>query len=284
MANNQAALMQFAAGTFVPSPTTGKQSAKFTNQLLIPVHVTPIRSSGTLNTGKQLELDPGKPSPQLDGNDKPNVGDAWLVQAAETGALINVLVIEDGKEEYKIKADDLPNPNLFGTGLRPSSSNPTASNGAVFLVGQGGEKNDRVITRERWWNLTDQTVSLSPGESRNWEIVTSEGVEDSTRTLTEVAAELGMKAEAGWGPISSEVSSSLSTSSSVGQTVTLTSSKSSKETRLVSNTDGKGDKTIQVWQLQERYSIWKFKSGKPLKAQIINDTNDTVTVTRFSRA
>lgn len=265
-------LIAYANGTFRPAVSSTPQEVKFTNSLLVPIQIILINADGSLSTTK-VKLDPGE-----DSTVDSFVNAAWLVTMRTTGSLIDILLVPEAKGTPNVVIDKthLPMPSIVG-------SPPSTMDVPTFLVGQGKDpKNDnKVITREVWWYLTPNTLSLPPGGSRSWTFSTSEGVEDSTTSLSQMSSELGTSISGGWGPISTELEQSLSRSSSTSQTVTLTSSSTQSESLSLSNTFGKGDMTVRAWQVRERYAIWK-SNGSVEVLQIVNDTNDVQAVTTFS--
>jgi len=272
MANNPN-LIAYANGTYRPDQTNTKQQVKLKNRLLVPIAFTLINSDGSLS-GTREKVNPGKDSDKIDSF----VGAAWLVTLETTGALIDVVVVaqEDGTSDLRVDQSNLPTPSIVGTP-------PADDDVPTFLVAQGVDpkNDDKTITRELWWFLTSDSTSLAPGESRMWKFSLLEGVEDSATSLTEMSSQLGTSASAGWGPISTSIEHSLSKSSSTSQTVTLTTSRTQEETRSLANTLGKGDMTVRVWQVRERYTVWKNDATKEV-VQIINDTSHVQAVTTYS--
>jgi hypothetical protein len=111
------------------------------------------------------------------------------------------------------------------------------------------------VTREQFWSLDADSYMLLPGEKRTVSLTESSGMEHTTSSQESVAESLGVSASGGWGPISASVSSSLSSTSSTSDQLTI----KSQETRYVSvELNNKTDKDMMYlrWNLMDVITIY----------------------------
>ncbi|MEU0396490.1 hypothetical protein ABZ208_27595 [Streptomyces sp. NPDC006208] len=271
-------LKKYAKGTFQPNPTTTEQKVVFHNDLQIPIQVVLINRDGSLS-GKSYKVTPGGKTEEHSGK----VNDAWLVRAANSGALIDVLTVTasqpgDVNPRRDPRINYVPNMSVLSDGPPSASATnkyPTEADAHNFLVGQGENPHDSkgAVTREVWWNLSGQSYSLAPDESLSWTIATISGVERSSTVETQFITKLGLEAKGGWEAITTTINASFEKSYRQSESITLKESVSSTETRSIVNTSS-FNKIYRVWQIMETYTIWK---GDEIVAELSNDTGNIAT-------
>ncbi|MFD4139423.1 hypothetical protein [Streptomyces sp. NPDC058572] len=270
-------LKSYAADTFRPSPTSTAQTVRFHNDLKIPIRVTLIKSDGSLTT-TSYSVTSGGQSPEHSGF----VNDAWLVQAANTSALIDVLTITASPPNAQNARRDphiyyVPTSNVLNQGPpNPSKDDPYApeSRAHTFLVGQGKNphNSDETVTREVWWNLNSDSFALAAGESRTWKRTRSDGVERASTVETEFITKLGLEAKGGWEAITTTINASFEGSYKETEQITLKQSESFEDSHALTNSSTSLDKEYHAWQVMEKYTIWK---GNKIEADLTNDTGST---------
>ncbi|HEU4701192.1 MAG TPA: hypothetical protein VFS37_01830 [Conexibacter sp.] len=209
----------------------------------------------------------------------------WLLTTQRSGAFVGVVGKgqEDprrprfvGSAQVAVSPDDLVAPNALGPPPEPSVETIVPGDSPRVLVGCGmalAGTPGVVVTREQFWQLTGDSYSLVRGERRTISYTETVGMETTSSTSETVATSLGMSASVGWGPVSTSVSASLSTSSTTFQQVSLSSERTTFVSRDMENR-GDGTLLVLVWQMADVITVFEAQ-GKPA-GSVVSSINPTI--------
>jgi len=262
--------------------TTGEGEFTIENGLSVPLAVSWLNEAGAqwgFEAGRDAaEGAPGWPIPSGGSVVLSGAYDGywWLLQA-RSGAFAALAGMQarpearyTGPRSVRIAPADLVPPNALGTPPRSTDVRVVPGSSPRVLVGCGKpESRDArgaAITREQYWQLSGDSYSLAPGESRTISYTETTGMESTTSRQDTLAASLGVSASAGWGPISASVSASLSASSTTFQQVTLSSETTTFVSRTVENRASDVE-LVLVWQLIDVVTVFDA-AGVPLASTI----------------
>lgn len=142
------------------------------------------------------------------------------------------------------------------------------------------DKSGLIIEISQSWQPTDAVLILEAGQSQSQTLTQKTGVLSSTTKQEEFSATLGTKASGGWGPISAEISASMTTTSRVSETFEFTDETTSSITQ---DRTAEGCKTgWYPFELQERIQV--FNASGSLQAEMTRDILETVAIVRWQGA
>ncbi|MFI7135992.1 hypothetical protein ACIBQ1_60835 [Nonomuraea sp. NPDC050153] len=148
----------------------------------------------------------------------------------------------------------LTRPNCIGPYPKPTKTTLIPPDSPRILVACGTTDKNKVVVREQFWKRAAESHTLTPKQTHTIGFSVTSGLEETTSSQQSIAAQLGLSASAGWGPISASVSASLSMNSTTFQQVTITQQDTRYETIVLTNTTDRVQ-TLLKWQLTDVITI-----------------------------
>jgi hypothetical protein len=186
---------------------------------------------------------------------------AFIARNQLSGGFLCALVThakdaKGGKLTIPISCDLLVPPNDIGDFPQPSQDTLIPPDSPLVMVACGRLPNGNFITREQYWARQPDSFSLAPHEKKTVTITTTRGLQKTSSNTEKIEASLDVHANAGWGPISAGISSSLSANSTTFQQVTVTEETAVYESKIF---DSKSDNpaVFLIWQLVDLVTIYK---------------------------
>lgn len=229
---------------------------------------------------------PGEPMPYASGVPRavlPNAttGFGWddqppgyyKVSEFGTGALITVCAIGPGQStSYVLNKQSLCAPGDIGpipvptasvdpypiqpqpVPPRPNSTIIVPSDSASVLVGCGVLPNGNVVTRAQFWKRQNDSICLAGHETRTVSYTVSSGKQQTSSDTKTVAESINASVSAGWGPVSTSISASLSQNSTTSQQVVVTEMVSSYVSHTITNPHEEPIAYLR-WQLTDMITV-----------------------------
>lgn len=232
-----------------PIDGTGKLNpATFTNKLKIPIKVYILGDNLSNKQGSDILF-----TDEAWTDKAPNYL-AYLITTPLSGAIIGIGTQFDVNKD--ILDTKLTKPNDIGSLPAPSSNTIIPTSSPHILIGYGFTHDGHLITREQYWEHTNDSFTLAAGETRSVGITTTVGVQSTTEERTTLAAALGVDSSIGWGNVSASISASLNMNSSTFNQITLSTKTSRYENVEILN-KSKTNLIYLVWQLRETITVFE---------------------------
>ncbi|MEU9702872.1 hypothetical protein [Streptomyces sp. NPDC047981] len=149
----------------------------------------------------------------------------------------------------------LLDPNDIGIPPTPNAYVIVPPDSPRVVVGCG-VVNGNTVAREQYWRRLPQSYSIAKGEVRTESYTTSSGIEATSSQQADLATSVGVSASAGWGPISTSLSASVSAGSSTFQQVTTNTQSTSFLSESFDNTAGESAQMYLYWGLTNVVTIF----------------------------
>jgi hypothetical protein len=166
-----------------------------------------------------------------------------------------------------ISDDDLTRPNYIGEVPQPNTEMMIPTNTPRITVGVSVAPNGNFVVHEQYWQKMPDSFTLIPGEQETVSVTTTSGKQSTSSTSEEMAVSLGMSAKAGWGPVSSSVSASLSAGASAFQQVTVSEQTQTYRSKVLHN-KSTDVQLYLVWQLTDVVTVFDAKTKAALTSLI----------------
>ncbi len=277
--------LQALAGTLVADGAAKPvKSAKFVNNLPIQVTLRFVDQQGRWLSWAETQANvPGGSQPYVgdcDAQFKGSLGPSFdnnFQQVAScasssfqyavaidynSGGLIGVLnssspsQTKDGVSTYEISSRSLRRANTLGMPPSPTEVAPVPSGSRLAVIGVSGSRtkmSELVIVHYQTWQKTSESQALAPREERTMQFTVSTGLQSSSSTLDVIAASLNTSVSAGWGPISTHISGSLSANSTKQVSTYFQQESTTFEEKKFKNPSSSSSIILYFWQLQDRY-------------------------------
>lgn len=232
-----------------------------TNKLPIPVLMSWVNADNRLR-GTQT-IPPGKTRSFVNTWN----GLKLVLNNALSGSFCAVFECSDTKTTQVLEIEDLTAPNRIGPVPQPSAEMMIPTDTPRITVGVNELPNGNFIVREQYWQRMPDSYTLVPGEEETVSITTTSGKQTTSSTSTEVGASSGLSASAGWGPVSSSISASLSANASTFQQVTVNEQTQSYRSKTLKN-ESESVQMYLIWQLTDVVTIFAPDTGEALTAVI----------------
>ncbi|MFP8960639.1 hypothetical protein ACLIYP_08745 [Streptomyces nanhaiensis] len=205
-----------------------------------------------------------------------------------TGAFAAVKQVSIGKEgdqpnPVAVTLQDLLVPHGIGPPPKPYKNVVIPPDSPRVTVGCGtttahGER--KQVALEQYWRRLPKSYSMGPHQSRVENYTVTSGRDVTTSEESTLAASLGLSANAGWGPISTSISASLSTASSTSQQVNTRTSNTSFVSQEFVN-EGDVGKIILFWELVNVVTVFGA-DGAPEASLVYGSEDPAVAATPYT--
>ena len=239
-----------------------------TNDFDIPIRMCGVSASGRLHGF--WKIDAGA----TEGFSLYNFPAPQVILNFLSGSFMTVVEFVSGTTEYSVGVADLTAPNDIGEVPTPNQETIVPQNTPRITVGVGVLPNGNFVVREQYWKKMPNSFSLAAGEQDTVSITTTSGIERTSSTQEEVSTSLGFSASAGWGPVSSSLSASLSATASAFQQVTVREQTQTYRSKVLSNTSGSSEMYL-VWQLTDVTTVFNPTSYQAL-ASLVSGEEPTI--------
>lgn len=264
-------------GTLCSSNGGNASEFSIANALPIPLQIYWLSA-----TGEQLSPNPQIPPfsisiPAIVSSGRSatfkNVPDGyWFLLAAQASGAFVALAGKGSNEEGRsyvaertvaISGEELVPSGGIGMPPQPSAEQllPSGSPRIVVACGPAPSGGGNTVTVEQQWQLSPGSYALAPHERRTISYTETSGMTQTSAESETVATSLGLSASAGWGAISASVSTSVSSSSTRFEQVTI-SSESTEFTSTEIENEGETTQLMLLWQLTQTVTVFESK-GKP---------------------
>lgn len=269
------------------SPKARTVTPKFTpiiiNTFDVPVSVVWLTPEGYQDVSTMKTVAPGCGVAMRVGKDDVHFeGDCFLVTSRDTGGFMCTvkLVAPDAKAHpkngYIVGPHDLVQPGDIGPLPEPTPDQPIPNDSPRVVVGASsfkkpaddkggkGHYHHFRIVREQFWHRASNSYSLAPGEERTVNLTTTSGRQQMSSEEKTVQKSLDLGAAVGWGPISASISSSLSSTTTGFQQMTISEQSTTYVSTVLKN-DSTVARTVLYWQLIDIVTVFDF-DGKAVSS------------------
>ncbi|RBL89903.1 hypothetical protein [Chitinophaga flava] len=254
------------AGTLKSKPM-GSTTLEVKIQNFLKVHVIFFYVS---DTGLLLDVPSNKIVPSGTGIFRaPFVTGSYLVvKSLSTGGFIGVFALDTAIKEYYIMPAMLSNPQDIGQIPEPTTECIVPKDSQPVVVGYGVWGNRSFIREQSWQKMAD-SYTLAPRETRTVGSTFTSGMTQTSSTEESVSKALSIDTSLGWGPISSNISMSLNTTSTSMQSYTINQEETSYESSEVTNTNDFPVMNVR-WQLCDTVTIFDLVKSAEAAASVIS--------------
>ncbi|WP_024761534.1 hypothetical protein [Streptomyces exfoliatus] len=162
-----------------------------------------------------------------------------------------------GQRILAVDRTQLLDANDIGPVPQPNESVVIPPDSPRIVVGFGQTPNGNVLTREQYWQRLPDSYSIAAGATRTVEYTVTSGMESTTSTQTDLGSTVMADGNAGWGPISASLSTSLSAGSTSFQQVSTNVETSSFVSQLYDNEKGQKSRICFYWQLTNLLTVFE---------------------------
>lgn len=160
---------------------------------------------------------------------------SYILITTKAGAFITVFEVDPEKtNKYRLSYDMLCTPNDIGP-IPESTKEVPIPQDTLPVVVAAGFINGNFILRTQFWQKMPDSYTLAPGESRTVGITISTGKSETSSSIDVVSESISASASAGWGPLSTSISASMSRSHTAANSYTVTEQRTSYETNTLVN-------------------------------------------------
>lgn len=278
--------IQALKGTLA-SPKDRTATPKFTpridNAFDIPVSVVWLTAEGYQDVSTMKTIAPGCGVSMRAGKDDVHLaGDCFLVTSRDTGGFMCAVKLaamnakEHPKNVYIVGPHDLVQPGDIGPLPEPTPDQPIPNDSPRVVVGASSFKKPADdthgkthyhhfrIVREQFWHRGANSYSLAPDEERTVNLTTTSGRQQMSSEETTVQKSLDLGVAVGWGPISASISSSLSSTTTGFQQMTISEQSTAYVSTVLKNHTTE-TRTVLYWQLIDIVTVFDF-DGKAVSS------------------
>jgi hypothetical protein len=267
-------------GTLIsPEPVSQPVYIQITNEFPINLVLYSVSTDGslTLNTGIAASIQPDV----VNENTLLVPSQYYIVASAHSGAFMFPLMFSElsAGDIITIGPSLLLEPNDIGPFPVPNADQPIPPDSWAVVVGVGLAPNGNPMAREQYWQRSQESYCLAPGEVRTASVTSMQGLQDTTTDETTVQSSVSTSVSAGWGAISASVSASLSQSSSHSHTVSIQSQLTRYSSDTLMNMDNY-TKYFLKWDMVDRTIVYalpaQIGAAMNLLSTIIHKTEPTL--------
>ncbi len=255
-------------GELCSDPTGDPKTVEFRNHFQVPVTLVYLDKKGFQDVSTMRSLLPGRGATFK----ARRPGDYFLITAADSGAFMCVQKVTPEDKHYAFGPKDLVQPSDVGPIPEPNTAAIIPNDSPRVVVGcseyrkKAGNKARYRMTREQYWHRYANSYSLAWGEKRQVSLTTQSGRQQTSSKEETFVSSFDLGASIGWGPISASFSSSLSSTTTGFQQVTITEQSTSYVSCTLENTNtddkDKGALLVFYWQLIDVISLFD-ENGRP---------------------
>jgi hypothetical protein len=161
-----------------------------------------------------------------------------VLREVYTGAYACVLFLDSRNNPdntYTVDFDMIPAPGEIGPVPIPNVNRIAPSDSPRVMVGCGLVDDGASVIRTQHWHATGASYCLPPGDTFTYGVTSTAGFQSTSSDQSTTSSALNVSASAGWGPVSTSISKSMSQTSSVSHTYSIEESTSRFETMTLTN-------------------------------------------------